>query len=256
MSKKIWKICLTGGPCSGKTTFLASISERFSQQIDVVTIPETATMTFRSGIRINPTSYSTDHLVHFTSELIKMQIQMESYFESLAQLSAKPTLLVCDRGTCDTFAYCSREVRDRVLAQQGWDFNFLSFSRYDMVLHLVTSANGAAEFYNSDNEARFESAEQAINTDNRIQRVWMNHPAFTIVDNSEKGFQKKLARVFNRVGHFIGVPEIHFVRKFLLRGVVDASDFPPEVSVSSFEEEIVYLKPSLPDRLDFIVKRV
>lgn len=256
MSKKIWKIVLTGGPCSGKTTSLASIYEKFSQQIDIISVPETATMTFRAGVKINPATYTFEELVTFTRELIKMQINLEAYFENLAQLNKKPTLIVCDRGTCDTFAYCSPDVKDAVLKEEGWDMHYLSFGRYDMVIHLVTSANGAAEFYNSDNEARFESIEEAIKTDNRIQRVWMKHPAFAIIDNSEKGFYKKLARVFNRIGHFMNIPEKNFVRKYLLKHHISESDFPLEMVVSTYIEEIIYLKPTGQDRLDFVIKKV
>jgi hypothetical protein len=256
MSKKIWKIVLTGGPCSGKTTSLASIYEKFSSEIDIISVPETATLTFRGGVKINPATYSFKELVIFTRELIKMQINLENYFENLAQLNKKPTLIICDRGTCDTFAYCSPEVKEAVLKEEGWDMHYLNFGRYDMVVHLVTSANGASEFYNADNVARFESIEDAIKTDNRIQRVWMKHPAFTIIDNSEKGFYKKLGRVFNRIGHFINIPEKNIVRKYLLKNHVSESDFPADMVVSSYIEEIIYLKPASTDRLDFIIKKV
>jgi hypothetical protein len=256
MTQKIWKIVLTGGPCSGKTTSLASIYEKFGQEIDIVAIPETATMTFKAGIKINPETYTFEELVTFTKELIKMQIHIETYFENLAKLSKRPTLLVCDRGACDTFAYCSDEVREQVLKEEAWDFNFLSLNRYDMIIHLVTSANGAPEFYDLNNEARFESIEQAIKTDNQIQKVWMKHPNFTIIDNSEKGFLKKLTRVFNRVGHFLNIPERNVVKKYLLERQISEIDFPSEMSVSTYLEEIVYLKPTLAGRIDFIVKKV
>ena len=256
MSRKIWKIVLTGGPCSGKTTSLASIYEKFSPEIDIISVPETATMTFRAGVKINPAAYTFDELVSFTKELIRMQINLENYFESMAHLNKKPTLIICDRGTCDTFAYCSPEVKEAVLKQEGWDMHYLSFGRYDMVVHLVTSANCAAEFYNAENEARFESLEEAIKTDNRIQRVWMKHPAFTIIDNSEKGFYKKVARVFNRIGHFMNIPEKNFVRKYLLKRHISEADFPADMVVSTFVENIIYLKPTGHDRLDFIIKKV
>jgi len=47
--------------------------------------------------------------------------------------------------------------------------------RYDLVLHLVTAANGAEAFYtNANNTARRETAEEARDLDSRILKVFMN----------------------------------------------------------------------------------
>lgn len=68
---KVWKIVLTGGPCAGKTTALSDIMEKFSSHMSVFCIPEMATLTFRAGVAIQPSLYSFDQLVMFTTELIK-----------------------------------------------------------------------------------------------------------------------------------------------------------------------------------------
>ena len=45
MSKKIYRVVLTGGPASGKTTLISRILKEFKQDDGwrVITIPETAT---------------------------------------------------------------------------------------------------------------------------------------------------------------------------------------------------------------------
>ena len=68
---KVWKIVLTGGPCAGKTTALSNIMERFSTSMSVFCVPEMATITFRSGVPLQPSLYSFEQLVEFTAELIK-----------------------------------------------------------------------------------------------------------------------------------------------------------------------------------------
>jgi len=41
--------------------------------------------------------------------------------------------------------------------------------RYDAVIHLVTAANGAPEFYTSENNvARYETVEMAVDVDNNL----------------------------------------------------------------------------------------
>lgn len=42
--------------------------------------------------------------------------------------------------------------------EQGFAGTSLIEKRYDAVVHMVTAAEGAEEFYNFSNEARFENA--------------------------------------------------------------------------------------------------
>ena len=45
--------------------------------------------------------------------------------------------------------------------EQGWaGLNFIE-KRYDAIVHMVTAAEGAEEYYNFSNEARYESPEGA-----------------------------------------------------------------------------------------------
>lgn len=255
MAPNVWKVVLTGGPCSGKTTTLASVYEKFSAKINVICVPETATMTFRAGCKINPASYTFEELVEFTKELVKMQMHIEDYFTNLARITKQDTLLIMDRGTCDTFAYCSVEVRNRVLEELGLTKDLLSEKRYDLVLHLVTVANGAIEFYNLENNARSESLEQAIGLDSQIQRVWMEHSNFKIIDNSVKGFYKKIERVFNLIGNFINVPQKLFVKKLRLPKGFSPECLAQDLECVTYEECFTYLK-SDSGQLVFVVERV
>ena len=45
----------------------------------------------------------------------------------------------------------------------------LSHKRYDMVLHLVTAADGAANYYTTENnQARYETVEEAVDIDGKL----------------------------------------------------------------------------------------
>jgi hypothetical protein len=51
---------------------------------------------------------------------------------------------------------------------------------------MVTSADGAGEFYTDlNNEARYESKEEAIELDKKLINAWVGHPHFSIIDNKE-----------------------------------------------------------------------
>jgi hypothetical protein len=61
--------------------------------------------------------------------------------------------------------------------------------RYEAVIHLVTAAEGAEEFYSTNtNEARYESAKDAIELDKKLINAWVGHPHFSIIDNTQNGF--------------------------------------------------------------------
>jgi GTPase SAR1 family protein len=63
---KVFKICITGGPCSGKTTITSWLRQRFNPQYMVMTVPELATMTVGSGINIIPDFFEDDEHKYFT----------------------------------------------------------------------------------------------------------------------------------------------------------------------------------------------
>ena len=59
----------------------------------------------------------------------------------------------------DGQAYCRKNVWEALLDDQGWTNVQLRDWRYEAVLHLVTSADGAEVFYTSiNNESRYKDS--------------------------------------------------------------------------------------------------
>jgi len=56
---RIHKICITGGPCGGKTTGLAYLSEKLKEiyHIPVYVVPEAATLMAKGGCNIRTHEY-------------------------------------------------------------------------------------------------------------------------------------------------------------------------------------------------------
>ena len=53
--------------------------------------------------------------------------------------------------------------------------------------------------------------------DKKLINAWVGHPHFSIIDNREQGFQKKIDRCLDTVLKFIGLPTpTSFHKKFLL----------------------------------------
>jgi CYTH domain-containing protein len=125
-------------------------------------------------------------------------------------------LIVCDRGELDNKAYMSDEEFANVLEFLGKSEVELR-DNYDAVFHLVTAAKGAEEFYSlENNDARYETAEEAAVLDDKFIEAWTGHPHFRVIDN-RSGFEGKMRRLMREISYFLGeLAPYEIERKFLV----------------------------------------
>jgi len=156
-------------------------------------VPEVPTIIFSGGC-VYPGLDAGHSLILFEKSIIDLQIQMEQSFIHIAQSTGRPTVLIMDRGLMDIAAYLPEKQWKELLAYaKVQEDHFVN--RYDMVVHLVTAADGAEKHYTTENNAaRRETAEESRTLDKKIVKCWQSHKRHKIVDNST-GFKDKLARV-------------------------------------------------------------
>ena len=81
----ITRICLTGGPCAGKTTALTEISQALNQLgFRVLLVPEAATVLKKGGALITTSKMSFTDAVKFQMNLMKLQMALEDVFIEIA----------------------------------------------------------------------------------------------------------------------------------------------------------------------------
>lgn len=245
----ITKIALTGGPCAGKTTALVRIIEHFtSLGYQVFTLPEIPTICIQAGV-----NYLTDdRQYHYQSEkaTLLMQMHIEDQFMEIAAKCGKPALVVCDRGTMDISTYLPEETWQALMNDIGTNTIQLRDSRYDAVLHLVSAANGAEEFYTTaNNAARSEDARTARMLDIKLISAWNGHPHLRIIDNS-RDFENKLKAVIKEISVVMGLPALNESQR---NYVVEVTDSLPE-NTTECEITQTYLK-SDPDTIVRLRKR-
>ena len=96
---------------------------------------------------------------------------------------------------------------------------------------MVTAAEGAEEFYNFSNEARYENAEGARMRDRSLMQAYLGHQKFMIVDNASTNFEDKMKRGISLISSVIGLPtDTQIFKKFLISGPIEGipSDFHTE----------------------------
>lgn len=196
----ITKIAITGGPCAGKTSALASVRACFERQgYKVITVPEPATELISNGITPWECSSSEEY------QRCQMEIQLTReamYLRAATGMDEEKILIVCDRGMLDNKCYMTAEEFARVIADLGCTEEELLAS-YDAVFHLVSAAKGAEEFFSTEsNSIRYESLEEAAALDDRFIDAWAAHPHFSTVGN-ETNFADKLQCLNDLVARFL-----------------------------------------------------
>lgn len=212
----IAKIVVTGGPCGGKTTALSRIQRDLGHLgYTVLIVPETATSLIAGGVA----PWTCGSNVEYQKCQMRLQLEKERIFEQAASTMGedKRIVIVCDRGELDNKAYMDDVEFANVLDYLGTTEMELR-DGYDAVFHLVSAAKGAEEFYTTENnEARYESVEEAAALDDRFIAAWTGHPHFRVIDNSQD-FEDKMRHLMREIIYFLGdLAPYEIERKFLVR---------------------------------------
>lgn len=162
----------------------------------------------KGGAFIQTGKMSFSDALKFQINVMKMQMVLEDTFLETALACDQQVVILCDRGVMDGMAYTDDNTWQALLDETGWSTIQLRDRRYESVIHMVTSADGAANFYtDQNNEARYETVAQAIELDKKLINAWVGHPLFCIIDNRESvSFSKKIDRVLDAVFKVIGLP--------------------------------------------------
>lgn len=198
--KLIKRIVLTGGPCSGKTTFTSRAQQIFTERgYRVIIDNESATDLISGGI-----SPATLGMYEFQKYCVALQLKKEELCLKAAQeMSGDKVIIFIDRGIFDDMAYVGEEAFREILKEFDLRLEDIN-DRYDMVVHLVTSAKGKEEAYTyANNAARYETIEQARIMDDQALEAWKDHPNRSIIGN-EDIFEVKMLKAIQSVFDYLG----------------------------------------------------
>nr|CAI5852479.1 unnamed protein product [Callosobruchus analis] len=180
-------------------------------------------------------------------------LQIEDTFFELGRTCKRDCLIICDRGAMDASAFVTKERWESIMRENCWNSVELRDNRYNQIIHMVTAAKGAEEFYTiEDHNCRSENVELAREMDTRAAASWVGHPYFDVIDNSTD-FEDKIRRMIGSVCHKIGIDTGDRLlknarkHKFLVEGPLpDDSVFPP---FQDFEVVHNYLQSNSPNQV-------
>jgi CYTH domain-containing protein/thymidylate kinase len=217
-------IVFDGGPCAGKSTALAVIPEDLAaRNIGCLVVSEAATRTIGAGFPIAEALAALPddpRLMHILQVAIaSQQLSDFDHYDQMAyalsQVEGRRYVVLHDRYVCTNKAYIGADAFEDLLDELGITM-YEARDRIDAVIHMVTAAEGAEEFYtNANNATRLETPEQARELDLKTSAAWHGHEHLKVIDNSTD-FDGKLARVRAEVLNAVAEPPTELERKFLL----------------------------------------
>lgn len=247
--RRVYRVVLTGGPCGGKTTGQSRLCTFFENLgWKVYRVPETATVLLSGGVKFS--DLSEQEAYKFQVNLIKTMIQIEDTFFELGNSCFRNCLIICDRGFMDATAYIPPDKIEEIMTTNKWNPVDMRDNRYNQILHLVSAANGAEDFYSTEGHAsRSEGVELAKHLDKRAAEAWVGHPYFDVIDNSTD-FETKMNKMIEAVCQKLGIDIGDRLKtssrklKFLVVELSDDSEFPP---YQDFDVVHDYLQTSGPN---------
>ncbi|KAI1712656.1 AAA domain-containing protein [Ditylenchus destructor] len=253
---QVYKLVLTGGPCGGKTTGqdrLATFFENMGWK--VFTVPETATVLLRGGVKFS--ELNPAQVYQFQKDLLLTLLQIEKVFFNQAELiQDRNVLIICDRGAMDPSAYLDSEGWQRIMKDCNLNCFDLRENRYNQVVHMVTAADGADDYYTlKNNNARYEGIKEAIDQDSTTRNAWVGHPYVDIVDNKScSNFNDKILQLIQVVCDRVGLhvqdrlSKNSKKRKWLVKGF-DDSQFPKYEEFSVRHDYLSVPNPDIQARI-------
>lgn len=244
------RIAIDGGPCSGKSTGMSYISRKLADVgIVALIVPEAATLLINSNI-----APWTIGLIPFQHAVARLQLSNESVWlaeaEAIQKRTGKKCVLLCDRGLIGAAAYLPGDKRLESLGEILANFDIdieKARTRYAGVIHMVTAANGAEEFYTLENNvARKETAAEARELDQRTMAAWLGHSHLAVISNIDRegkniSFEKKIHKAFSEVLGILGYPEPLEIEDKYLVEPFDFANFPVPYEVIDIKQ--TYLTP-------------
>lgn len=228
-------IVLTGGPCAGKTSALATLAEWLPQVgFKPILVPEAATQFFSSGFPPGSLRGGNQETQDFILRLARHNEDLYREAAHRLDTSLQP-VLICDRGICDAWAYLEEGQFAALLAPHKLSLVAVRDARYTGIIHLRTTALGAESFYTtSNNTVRREGIEDARAIDHRTLEAWIGHPHVAVIENEPgKDFAHKLHQVKQAIARILGIPEpLEIERKYLVAPQFLLKDIPaPSVAI-------------------------
>jgi hypothetical protein len=199
--KNVTKICFTGGPSAGKTTAISSLSEYLRDLGHLVLCVPNAEKIILNSVGVeglsktNTTLKSKSSRINLAVNQMQIQLHLEQNFNDIIvqnpNVADQELFLMIENGVLDNKPKFTDSEWERVMVAVGMKEAEL-YRQYDLVIHMVTAADGASSHFNQLNLTEM-TLQESIRVDENLRAAYMNHPGFYMVCNREgQNFSDKI----------------------------------------------------------------
>lgn len=198
-------LVVTGWPCGWKTTWMSHAIQKFAWYgRETLVWEEAATILINGWMKPGKNISYADFQHKVIVEQLHREKMLAEQAESMVK-SWKKVLTLLDRWLMD-WAYVPRDDFYKILWEHNLNPDEVLRNRYDWIIHLVTAADGAPDFYTlSNNSARTETPEEAKIKDYNTQHAWNGTDKFRIIQNRAT-FEEKLQETVQAIANILWIP--------------------------------------------------
>jgi CYTH domain-containing protein/predicted ATPase len=189
LPRQVRHIALSGGPCSGKSAFMKDLKGQPSYRSLLHAVPETATYVIKQ-VEADPPIGDWLAMREYQRTIYDLQLLFEHVALKKALRTGKQALLL-DRGTVDGAAYMTHGLTD--LPVVFGSTLQAEYARYHGIIFMELPPREIYDARKSENEARYETYDEAVVTSEKLYAVWKDHPRFRFIANGA-GWDDKAAR--------------------------------------------------------------
>ena len=213
----IFKVVLTGGPGSGKTTVYNKLVEYYKNKGDcfIITVPETASELINSGIRPDKCkSIQMFQEIVFKRQILKEETALDGLLNS--KETKQNNIIIYDRGVLDNKAYLdSQKDFDKIICDTKYN-ELEILDSYDLVIDLMSTAGSdICKYEKETNKARFEDENEAVKLQAKTSWAWVNHRNLKIVDVKEN-VDDKVEEVISYINELIESKQNKIVSRYVI----------------------------------------
>ena len=213
------KIVVTGGPCSGKTTALADLSDYFETiGWKVVIVGNVVAEAAADGIQRDDFGGTLAYEDYLFTRQINKEDTTDEFCKSLGY---QKVLVVGNCGLLDVRACIGEKPFDDLLAKHHLAYEEI-LQRYDGVFHLETMVQQIGVNFEKK-VLNGRSAQEAFFIDFYTQYAWEKHQHFYLIEASTS-YKHKVEHLLSEVAGTLSEPFTYRLRHFLI-DCPDTSNF-------------------------------
>lgn len=235
-------VVVTGGPGGGKTTGLHYIQHGgVESDRPMIVLPEYPSLWMdQTGLNLGEIAGS-DRQAYLEAQKAITQMSIDGINGALESLKGTSGVVIADRGAADPGAYMTPE-EERIVAESlGYTAAELRHNFADRVIFLRSLGVSYPEIYEEimgSNIHRYEDAQLAHQTDERLLDQWRGHSELHIIDTDIE--QQK----YDQLGRYVLDLDSEYERKWIVMGRAALDSLPynfePEKILSRQKIEQVY----------------